>query len=362
MRPRFAAAAAAALTAALLAASPAGAADKGGDLDVLLSNKPADGQPIDAAGSGLRVDAGSSTTVKDAGLKEPVMGAKDFVDSMPPPPDAPKVSWKAAPPSGSSAKSSNAGATGQGGPKNARASGGDWSLLPADLRNLQWEQPTPDRLGELVKLFGWFGGGHGKAPLTPGHGITVGFLTPPAGASGTGHCLLVGTPAVPAKEPCLYNAWISETPGGPPLDKRCEQTGIFSDWGATVFYASKDKDGKVPPGWSTLCPVNAGTRYWCNVAGCAGGIGAPIGVDDYTHDESVAMSEGKPCTYGLLSGHFHDGVCTDDSGSTTPPPDNRPTCTNEAQKVGAECITCASNMPANCANVKLVDNCRTACR
>ncbi len=252
-----------------------------------------------------------------------------------------------------SSKAGHAGATA----KSSRATPppGGQSLLPEKLRSLRWT--VYERIGTMEHVNHY----HGKALLTPGTGVAVGFTT---GQHGNGHCTHVGTPAVPGsldEKNGSFNSWISATAGGEPLSKDC-MTLDGGDFGATTEYLATDEPNARPRGrWCVLKPS---TVYYCNVAGRPGAVTSPLGVADWTPEEANADMEGNDCTYGTMRGKIHNGQCIGPNGETTPPPDNRPACTNQVVKLGGGCVTCASASPVSCAapgNV-LVGNCGDVCR
>ena len=366
MRPRLAAAAA--LAAALLAASSANAADKGDDLDVLLSNKPAAGQPIDAAGSGVRQggrdhgpkNGGSQPTDASGGdpgaggLADPTMSGKRLVDETVTNVDSAKILAQGKPAAVTTP------------PPNDKKKGETGVAVPAELQTLKWT--VFDHLGALSAAFGRVNS-FGKAPLTPGTGISVAFMTPDDPGNGQGgHCALVETPGVPmAHYRCSHSTWISQTPGGPAVGKNCIKALQGEDSSVTPYGVGPG--GKLPSSEWNICGLEPHARYYCNVAGCPGAVASGMGAADYTPQELAGMSadyEGRQCKMpGTAStwGTWHNGVCTMSDGSTTAPADTRPRCSMEVMREGSGCVSCESRTTAACSgSVKLVADCDSACR
>lgn len=371
MRPRSTAAATIALAAALLAAVSARAADDGSGLDVLLSNKPAQGQPIDAAGSGVR--QGAPSHAPKAGSPQPTESSGG---ALPQPTESsggdPGAGGLADPTLGKQRKLTPASAA-------PGAAAGSGIPLPPELAKLHYA--VFDHLGAVGVAPGFgHAGSHMLAPLHPGLAMSVRFLTgdpaKPNGAGGWGTCTLVESSAenVSSPQDCSTSAyarytWISATPGGPPVGRNC------TDWQPEMRDPGAVTEYVVVPNrlQNENCAIEPHKYYYCNLAGCPGLIEGNLdGLEDITEQEANAFVEGEFCyVSGRAAGTFHNGVCTTSDGHTSVSTENWPRCTIEAQPLpDGQCMPCASGRPVSCDTVippyqtplKKVASCREACR
>lgn len=233
------------------------------------------------------------------------------------------------------------------------------SLLPENLRGLRWR--IYERLGKVPRPQGYTAA-HGYGDMASGEGIAVGFLSALSGRNG--HCSISESPATPGNSPgCSWNAWISEKPGGPPMMGICIQAGGRT-MGSTVNWASTPQ-----PFGKYMCELKPSTVYYCNVAGCRGLIGSPLGVDDYTREEALRLNTGKPCNLpgSPAQGVFGpDGVCRCQDARCEELYRIYPTlprCTNQVMRMNNVCYSCTSLYPAACGSPnQVVEDCGMTCR
>lgn len=225
---------------------------------------------------------------------------------------------------------------------------------------LRWR--VYERLGAVPRPSS-YRASHGYGDLNPGEGIAVGFTSAPSGRNG--RCGISPSPAVSAgPEGCQWNAWISAQPGGSPLSPACALSGGFV-MGVHVEWMS------VPHNYGPrFCDLQPSSRYYCNVTGCRGLIHSPLGVEDYSRAEALAITVGKSCNMpGTTAvGAFDaNGVCRckdDLCEQIIRVFDTLARCTNHVMRhPNGTCYSCASAYPARCgAPNTVVENCALACR
>ncbi|UPT73738.1 MAG: hypothetical protein M0D55_18110 [Elusimicrobiota bacterium] len=122
---------------------------------------------------------------------------------------------------------------------------------------------------------------------------------------------------------------------------------------------------------ANACGVKASSTYYCNVAGCRGLIGSPMGVEDYSLAEATALNVGASCNLPgtrALGRLQADGSCKCEDRTCEDL--NRiyatlPRCTNQVMRApgATTCLSCGSMYPAGCGapNV-VVPDCSFACR
>jgi hypothetical protein len=89
----------------------------------------------------------------------------------------------------------------------------------------------------------------------------------------TGHCWGTSSPSNKTDGGCLWNMWISETPGGNPVSAKCAQTkfmpngasGPSINWYSSNPAYQAEMEAQVGKSDSSMCELKkADTKYYCN--------------------------------------------------------------------------------------------------
>lgn len=284
----------------LLAAALCAPAAAGDDVDGYLSNTPAAGQPIDAAGSGLHAGAADKKPGADAQGGGAAAGQPQRQDGV-------------------SASSSTA-QTGDGGLADPTLSKA--KMADGTRRADGPSSPGTKVIDALVKIdqqITWTnlysapehvpGTLHAMMPAHLGQNYSVGFLTAsdqdfadaqklsPGRYAFNGRCAAEWSPVVKiSSEGCQTNVWVSAAPGGDPVGAHCfhsEETN--SDYPAVLnwYVAAAGQEPKARKSMGGyMCELQRAKRYYCNYAptqakdrkrpdDCGAIMNAPIGgMDD----------------------------------------------------------------------------------